>query len=377
MNVKSQGPWQSEYSARDLAYSPLVVFYELTQACDLVCVHCRACSQSQADPKELTTGDAVRLIEQLTEFPRRPLLVLTGGDPFKRADVFQLVEHAVRRGIDVSITPAATPLVTTDALRRLKNSGISRVALSLDGADAQTHDRFRGVSGSFQRTIDILGAAKLLDIPIQVNTTMTPANVGQVDCMAEMMARLGVVLWSVFFLVPVGRGADIRRLAPGEYEEVFESLWRHALSQQFAIKTTEAPHYRRRVQMNLIGQNGHQRAKPSHSRRFTSIGINDGKGVLFVSHKGEIQPSGFLPISCGKFPGHSVVDVYQRSPLFEALRDSTKLEGKCRPCEFRNICGGSRARAYAVTGNPFAEEPDCTYQPSRIGSSPPTAAVLS
>lgn len=375
MNVKSPMPGQTEYSSRDLASSPLVVFYELTQACDLVCVHCRACAQSRPAPDELSTDDAISLIDQLTEFPRHPLLVMTGGDPLKRADVFLLVEHAVRRGIDVSITPAATPLATTDALRRLKDAGISRLALSLDGADAQTHDRFRGVLGSFQKTIDILVAAKSMGIPIQVNTTLTPANLCQVDWMAELMARLGIVLWSVFFLVPVGRGADIQRLTPGEYEDVFECLWRHSLSRQFAIKTTESPHYRRRVQMNLIGQNGHQRATSSQVRRFTSVGINDGKGVLFVGHTGAIQPSGFLPIKCGVFPRHSVVDVYQRSPLFQALRDSTKLEGKCRLCEFRNICGGSRARAYAVTGNPFAEEPDCTYQPRRIGSRRPTADV--
>lgn len=342
--------------------SPMLVFYEMTQACDLVCQHCRACAQHRPAPVELATAEARLLVDQLTEFPEPPLLVLTGGDPLKRADIFELIEYAVSRGLQVSITPSATPLVTTSAIRRLRDAGIARMAISIDGVDAATHDAVRGVSGSYQRSLEILEDARQLGLETQINTVLTPGNLQQVEAMAEKFSEFAIALWSVFFLVPVGRGDQLARLNAAQCEEAFERLWHQSLNQPYMIKTTEAPHYRRYViqhQLERRGEGGDGNPHP-----FVPGGVNDGKGVMFVSHAGLVYPSGFLPIVCGLFPQQHVVQIYQESPIFRSLRDSSKLEGKCGRCEFHNICGGSRARAYAVTGNLFAQEPDCCYQPA-------------
>ncbi|MCL4207123.1 MAG: TIGR04053 family radical SAM/SPASM domain-containing protein [Pirellulaceae bacterium] len=352
-----------DYTRRDFDHSPFVVFYELTQACDLVCKHCRACAQPARSPDELDSRQARQLLEQLATFPKPPMLVLTGGDPLKRPDVYELVEHGVGLGLDVAMTPSATPLVTAEALQRLRAAGLHRLALSLDGVDAATHDAFRGVRGSFDRTLEILAEARRIGLPLQVNTTIAASNVHQVDALAEMLSSRGIVLWSVFFLVPVGRGQELERISPLQYEEVFERLWHHAQRQSYGIKTTEAPQYRRFV---LQRQGNPQRAPVSagtNGQQRAPLGINDGRGVMFISHQGVIYPSGFLPVLCGQFPRDSVVDVYQRHPSFQALRDANRLQGKCGRCEFRHVCGGSRARSFALTGDMLASEPDCPYQP--------------
>ena len=354
---------QTNMVRRKFDESPLLVFYEVTQACDLVCLHCRACAQQKPHRSELTTHESMALIDQLAAFPDPPTLILTGGDPFKRFDLFTLIEHAVLQGLEVSITPSATPLVTPRALWQLKRVGISRMAVSLDAANAATHDHIRGVTGSYQRTLEILRDAANYGIPTQVNTTLTPANIDQIDAMADLLATLGISMWSVFFLVPVGRAADRTRLTSDEYEAAFGKFWQLSRRQRYAIKTTEAPHYRRYV---LQHKEDAAEIDRHHSAQNWVRGINDGNGVMFISHAGLIHPSGFLPIVCGVFPLDHVVGVYQSSPIFRGLRDADRLEGKCRQCDFRRICGGSRARAYAVSGNVFAEEPDCSYVPQSL-----------
>lgn len=346
----------------DFHHSPLLVFYELTRACDLVCLHCRACAQRDPAPDELSTAHSRALLSQIAEFPATPLVVFTGGDPFKRRDLAELVQHATCLGIDVAVTPSATPLVTPAALTKLRHAGASRIAVSLDGPDAASHERFRGVSGSFQRTLDIIQDARTLGLPVQVNTTITPHNRNQIEAFAALLDPLDIVLWSVFFLVPVGRAAAQSRLNAGEVEEVFAQLWKEAQRRKFPIKTTEAPHYRR-----FLAQQA-KTASPDDARslprpNYSSLATNDGKGIMFVSHNGEVYPSGFMPIRCGAFPNDNIVEIYQRSEMFQALRDPQRLEGKCGVCQFRTLCGGSRARSYAVTGDPLAAEPDCAYVP--------------
>lgn len=263
------------------------------------------------------------------------------------------------------MTPSATPLLTRSALERLRDVGLSRLALSLDGVDAKTHDAFRGVPGSFDRTFEILSDARAVGLPLQVNTTITSTNLNQIDGIANLLASSGIVLWSVFFLVPVGRGALLARISPQEYEWAFERLCHHARHQPYAIKTTEAPHFRRFLLRH--------RAEVKETYEFLNrgqgsrapLGINDGKGVMFIDHSGRVFPSGFLPIECGRFPDCSVVETYQSSDVFRKLRDPDQLNGKCGICEFRHACGGSRARAYAVTGDPLAPEPDCIYEPRK------------
>jgi MoaA/NifB/PqqE/SkfB family radical SAM enzyme len=211
----------------------------------------------------------------------------------------------------------------------------------------------------------MLADARRLGLPVQVNTTITRRNVHQVDAIAELLATQGIAMWSVFFLIPVGRGVEEIRISGEQYERVFERLWHHACRQPYAVKTTEAPHYRRWV----IQHGGDPLAAPQHpggsARRMhrAPLGVTDGKGVMFVSHIGEIYPAGFLPLVCGRFPSDSVVDVYQNHPTFLALRDPDRYRGNCGICEYRFLCGGSRARAYAVTGDPLGQEPDCVYQP--------------
>lgn len=344
----------------DFERSPLLVFYEVTRACDLVCQHCRACAQTCPHPAELRPAQSLELVDQLTEFPQPPMLILTGGDPLKRPDIFSLTEYATRSGLHVSITPSATPLVTRDAIRRLRDAGLSRMAISIDGSDATTHDAIRGVSGSFQRSLEILSDARSAGLSLQINTTLSPINVAQLEDMAELFANFGIDMWSVFFLVPVGRGETMARLSAVECEAAFERLWRLSQEHPFAIKTTEAPHYRR---YELQQRKRFTEDTTNGPPRFVTSGVNDGRGVMFVSHTGTIHPSGFVPVVCGVFPLQHVVRVYQTSPIFRALRDSNRLEGKCGRCEFRKVCGGSRARALAVTGNLLASEPDCIYEP--------------
>jgi len=357
------------YATYDFDTSPLMFYYEVTQACDLFCRHCRASAQPLADPRELIHAQSCALLDQLATFPQPPVVVFTGGDPLKRPDLFDLIRHARCLGLEIALTPSATPLATRNALQRAKAAGVSCLGVSLDGADADTHDAFRGWHGSFDRTLQMLADARDLDLPVQVNTTITRRNVHQIDAMANLFAGQGIVMWSVFFLVPVGRGAFEQRIAAQEYEDVFEKLLHHSRRQPYAIKTTEAPHYRRFV----LERDGDPLAEPAGGDRHPSrprrapLGVGDGKGVMFVGHTGEIYPAGFLPLGCGRFPTDSVVDVYQRHPTFRSLRDPDQFGGKCGVCEYRHICGGSRARAYAVSGDPLAEEPDCVYTP--VGTS--------
>jgi AdoMet-dependent heme synthase len=367
---------QSEYLPHDFAVSPLMFYYEVTLACDLVCKHCRASAQEQPHSDELSTDQAKTLIEQIAGFPRRPMLVMTGGDPLKRADLFELIRHAMTVGLQVALTPSATPLATFEAFQRVRQAGVRGLGISLDGADAATHDAFRGWQGSFQRTMQMLADARTLEMAVQVNTTITRRNVHQIDALADLLAGKGIAMWSVFFLVPVGRGVEEQRIAPAEYETVFARLWHHAQHQPYAVKTTEAPHYRRFV----LQQGGNPLAGPREGGRPSTpddaaarhghrapLGVGDGKGVMFVNHTGEIYPAGFLPLCCGRFPQDSVIDAYQKHPVFLALRDPERFKGRCGVCEYRRVCGGSRARAYAVTGDYLETEPDCAYVPSGKG----------
>ncbi|MAG16763.1 MAG: radical SAM/SPASM domain-containing protein [Phycisphaerae bacterium] len=360
------GPVSSVHSTfrrSDLSHSPYVFFYEVTRACDLVCQHCRADAQRQSHPNELDPAAGKRLIRQLNAFPKPPILVLTGGDPMKRRDIFELVEFAAHNGVRTAMTPSATPLMTRQAVRRLKDVGLERIAVSLDGADPATHDALRQVAGSYDRTRQIMADARDAGFPLQVNTTVTRRNLDQIDLMANQLAEEHITLWSLFFLVPVGRAHQAQSITAAEYEQVFARLWRHALQHPYGIKTTEAHHYRRFVLQRRRERQRDPNTREHGTPRRPPVGISDGNGVMFVSHIGEIFPSGFLPIECGRFPFDSVVDVYQRSALFVALRNPDQFKGKCGRCEYRRICGGSRARAFAYTGDPLESDPDCIYEP--------------
>jgi AdoMet-dependent heme synthase len=370
------------YTTADFDRSPLMFYYEVTQACDLVCRHCRASAQKAAHPDQLSTEQSKALIDQIAGFERKPIIVMTGGDPLKRPDIFELISYAKGNGFDVALTPSATPLATRDALRKAKRAGVRRLGISLDGPDAETHDAFRGWSGSFERTLHMLEDARNIGLSVQINTSITARNFHTLDALAELLARQDIAMWSVFFLVPVGRGQELERITPAEYEIAFEKLWHYAQTMPYAVKTTEAPHYRRYVLQQsgdpLAGPGG-RTDKDRDAGHRAPLGVRDGKGIMFVGYNGEIYPAGFLPVSCGRFPNDSVTDVYRIHPTFRALRDPDQFNGKCSYCEFRHLCGGSRSRAYAVTGDMLAAEPDCTYQPvstvSGLDAAQPTAVI--
>jgi radical SAM protein len=351
----------------DFNQRPFIAIWEVTQACDLACVHCRASARPERDPMELTTAEGKALIDQIAAL-KVPVFVLTGGDPIKRPDLFQLIAHAREVGVRVSLTPSATPLLTRDVVFRLKEAGLARLAVSMDGASAATHDAFRGLSGSFARTLEAVRWANEAGLPVQINTTFSRRNIGEIDAIVELTEQLNITLWSVFFLVPTGRGKLNDLLNADEFEQVFEKI--HQLSKRagFDIKTTEAQHYRRYALQQKVADRKAGIAADEPSRVEDAIGraprgLNDGKGFMFISHTGEVFPSGFLPLSAGSIRRQPLAEIYRHSPIFHELRDTSRLEGKCGACEFKEICGGSRARAYALTGNPLAEEPCCAHIP--------------
>ena len=346
---------------------PFIAIWEVTQACDLACVHCRASAQPDRHPEELSTEEGKALIQQIADW-KVPVFVLTGGDPIKRPDLFELIGHARSLGVHVSLTPSATPLLTREIIFQLKAAGLARLAVSLDGARAETHDAFRGMSGSYERTLNAVRWANEAGLPVQINTTFSRRNIAEIDAIVSLMEELRITLWSVFFLVPTGRGKLNDLLNAEEFEAVFAQL--HSLSKRasFDIKTTEAQHYRRFVLQQRVAEKRAGAAVtttpvPTDEIGRAPRGLNDGKGFVFISHKGEVFPSGFLPLSGGSIRQQPLETIYRESPLFVALRDTSKLEGKCGACEFKEICGGSRSRAFALTGDPQAEEPCCAYIP--------------
>lgn len=357
-----------QINTTDFNERPFIAIWEVTQACDLACVHCRASAQPDRNPLELSTEEGKQLIDEIAAL-QVPVFVLTGGDPIKRPDLFELIGHARSVGVRVSLTPSATPLLTKEIIVRLKEAGLARLALSMDGASPETHDAFRGMSGSFARTLDAVRWANETGLPVQINTTFSRRNINEIDNIVALMEKLKITLWSVFFLVPTGRGKLNDLLSADEFESVFAKVYSLSKTASFDIKTTEAQHYRRyllqqRVAERKSGINvASQQDRAADSIGRAPRGLNDGKGFIFISHKGEVFPSGFLPLSAGSIREQKLAEIYRDSPLFRDLRDTSKLEGKCGACEFKEICGGSRARAYALTGNPNAEEPCCSYIP--------------
>lgn len=340
--------------------APFITFWEVTRACDLACRHCRACAIPRRDPRELDYEQGRRLLSRVAE-SGCPVVVLTGGDPAKREDLVDLVAYGTSLGLRMCLTPSATPLVTRELLSKLREASLSRLAVSLDGADAIAHDEFRGVPGSYARTFEILSDAKDLGLTTQVNTTITRHNHHQLEAIAGELGSYGIELWSVFFLVPTGRGADLDLLEPDRVEGLLERLARILEHAPFDVKTTAAPHFRRVLLQGKIKRGAIVGIADGIGR--APRGVNDGQGIAFISHRGEVSPSGFLPLACGHF--ENFTEIYREHPVFKALRDVARLEGKCGECEFRKICGGSRARAYALTGNYLAQDPACAYQPRR------------
>jgi radical SAM protein with 4Fe4S-binding SPASM domain len=447
----------------DYDESPFLAIWEVTQSCDLACKHCRAAAQPIAHPDQLTHAEGRALIDQIAAM-HVPIFVFTGGDPLKRPDLYELIRYAAGKGVHVAVTPSATPLLTREEIFKMKEAGIVRLGISLDGSTPEIHDTFRGLPGAWARTIQAIEWANEAGIPIQVHTTISRHNAHDLDGLCNLFEKLAIVMWNVFFLVPVGRGQLADLLGGEEFEQVFGKIYELSQRVNFQIKTTEAMHYRRYLlQHNLEERkiahgnsaahgHGHPRrtspgignyapaerevsghdfsraemianknegasapegkapgrcagctsascssknvtfiaphashasmfepGSPSSNGKTRSMNwatrrVNDGKGFMFISHTGNVYPSGFLPIHAGNIRETPLAEIYRNAPIFKALRDTGRLEGKCGACEYKEICGGSRARAYALTGDPLAEEPCCIYQPRKWD---PSATVQS
>lgn len=367
---------------------PFMIIWETTHACDLACRHCRAEAIPEHDPLSLTFEEAKRLLEQVESFGRpRPIFIFTGGDPFKRADLFDLLAYGNDLGLAMAVSPSGTPLLNEANLRKVQENGGKAISLSIDGSTAQRHDMFRGVPGSFALTSQGWQIARKLGLKVQLNTTVTRYNLEDLPNIFRLVLEYGAMTWSVFFLVPVGRGRAEDEISPAEYEAVMHFLY--DCSKYLSAKTTEGHHYKRvvlqraileekglpmedyfkldpvyyRLKKSLDSIVGQRKIKPRENIIRTPMHINAGNGFVFISRRGEVFPSGFMPISAGNVREKSLVEIYREAPLFNDLRDPSKFEGRCGLCEFVGVCGGSRSRAYALTGDPLAEEPFCTYEP--------------
>ncbi|MFQ5718731.1 MAG: TIGR04053 family radical SAM/SPASM domain-containing protein [Acidobacteriota bacterium] len=372
----------------DRSERPFMIIWETTRACDLACRHCRAEAQPETAPGVLDHEEGRRLLEAARRFGRpAPLFIFTGGDPFKRADIFDLVRHAAAIGLAPAVSPSGTPLLTRNNLLRLKDAGAKAISLSVDAPTAAEHDDFRRVPGSFDLTLSGWQAARDIRLKVQLNTTVTRYNLHSLPRMFELVQHMGAMTWSLFFLVPTGRGQAEDEISPREYEAVLHFLY--DASKYISAKTTEGHHYKRVVvQRTVLDEKGLSPADhidldpvyhelkteldvivaehgltPRRAVVRTPMHINSGDGLIFISQTGEVFPSGFLPVSAGNIRDRSLLDIYRNAPLFRDLRDPDKLSGRCGRCEFVHVCGGSRARAYATTGDMMGEEPFCTYEP--------------
>ncbi|MFG2878442.1 TIGR04053 family radical SAM/SPASM domain-containing protein [Streptomyces sp. NPDC048337] len=361
---------------------PFIVIWEATRACPLACLHCRAEAQTARHPAELDGADARRVMDQIAAFGRPgPLFVITGGDPFQRTDLTDLITYGTSRGLRVAVSPSGTPTLTRDRLLAVREAGAVALSLSLDGSTAARHDAFRGVPGVYDWTLDGWRTARALGLKVQINTTVTRNSLEDLADIAALVRREGAMLWSGFVLVPTGRGEQLDSLTPAEIEDVLHFLY--DCGSVMATKTTEGHHFRRvALQRTVLDARGERpRLGPLYGRlsaRAAELGLFDGehrpvrrppmdvssgRGFVFISHTGEVQPSGFLPLSAGNVKTRPLTGIYRESDLFTKVRDPSLLRGKCGACEFKTVCGGSRSRAYGFTGDVLEADPYCAYEP--------------
>ncbi len=387
-------------------YKPRLIFWEVTKGCNLRCIHCRATATELMSPTDLPTGKALNIISQIADFGN-PILVLSGGEPLYRHDIFQLAEYATSRGLRAALATNGT-MVTKDIAEKIKNSGIKRVSISLDGADATTHDTFRGIPGAFDAAVYGMKNLQQLGVSVQINTTIARHNAHQLPDVLQLARNLGADALHTFLLVPVGCGVDIaaeQMVPPEEYERMLNWFYDQSLTGDIELKATCAPHYfrvqrQRRAADRLagrapavtpishphaigptdmtmpgstgislkpnggppVGHTGHPGGHPGDMNAMTK-GCLAGTGVCFISHEGEVFPCGYLPAIAGDLRKQSFAEIWNESAVFGQLRDDDNLKGKCGCCEFRHVCMGCRARAFAATGDFLAEEPFCVYEP--------------
>ncbi|OGW82232.1 MAG: hypothetical protein A3G33_10560 [Omnitrophica bacterium RIFCSPLOWO2_12_FULL_44_17] len=371
-----------DFSQFDFNQRPFLVIWETTHACDLECIHCRASAEPNPDPNELTHEEGLRVIREVKEMGT-PILIFSGGDPLKRKDLPDLIRYAKSLGLRTGAIPAVTPLLTRERIKELKDCGLDQIAFSLDAADQAEHDKFRKVEGVFKRTLESVAIANEYGLAVQINSLINVHNSEQLDELIKLVGNLKIVFWEVFFLVPTGRGKELPLLVAEKFDAAFEKIYALSHHVKFIVKVTEAPHYRKFYFEKEIAKHGisidslslneidmpaflKKSAGPGGSIGHAPQGVNSGKGFIFISHLGEVMPSGFLPIVAGNVREKSLKEIYRNAPLLKELRDPDLLKGRCGICPFRSICGGSRSRAYAVRGDYLEEDDCCSYQPSKL-----------
>jgi heme b synthase len=346
---------------------PRLVAWEVTRRCNLNCVHCRAAAERGPYPGELGTAKGLEILNQIAEVGR-PIVILTGGEPLLRQDIFELALHGSRLGLRMVMAVNGT-LVTPEVAERIKASGIQRVSISLDGANAGDHDRFRQVSGAYESSLRGIEVFKRSGIEFQINTTITRHNIHQAPEILDAVIRMGAVAHHIFLLVPTGRARELRdqEIDAVEYERIL--LWFHGMQRKVPIhlKATCAPHFYR-VLRQEANKRGEKVSYETHGLDAVTRGCLGGISFCFVSHEGIVQTCGYLEVKCGDLRESSFKEVWENSEVFKKLRDFTAYQGKCGRCEYVKFCGGCRARAYEATGDFMEEEPLCMYQPSRSAS---------
>jgi radical SAM protein len=353
-------------TAPDYAGSPLYVYWEMTQVCGLACRHCRATSKRVPHPGELNTEQGRALIRQVASFGGKlPTMIFSGGDPLSREDLFELIDEAHSLGIATAVTPSATPTLTREDFVRFKKHGVSAVSMSLDGATPKSHDGIRNIPGCFDTTMRAWEWIGELGLPLLVNTLVSAATHEDLPAIYELLCKYPVTRWSLFFLISVGRGRYLAPVSNERAETIMRWMYEKSTEAPFHIGSTEAPSYRR-IALDAMQRSGMTRDQIAGTSLFAGFGVRDGNGVAFVSKTGDVYPTGFLPLSGGNVKEQSLVEIYRSSELFVGLHDCDRLKGKCGVCEYRSICGGSRARAFASTGDQLETDPICLYEPAVV-----------
>ncbi|MFW5957796.1 MAG: heme b synthase [Desulfosalsimonas sp.] len=341
-----------------------LVAWEITRNCNLSCIHCRAAATCGPYTGELGTKASFKLLEQISEVGQ-PIVILTGGEPLLREDIFDIAAYGTKLGLRMVMAPNGT-LITGKTAKQMADSGIQRISVSLDGSSAESHDGFRGVSGAFDSAISGIETAKAEGIEFQVNTTITRNNKDEIPKILALAENLGAAALHIFLLVPTGRGKYIidQSITARQYEETLNWFYDQKKNTSLQLKATCAPHYYRILRQRARAE-GKSVSVQTHGLDAVTRGCLGGTGFCFVSHRGIVQPCGFLDLNCGDVTESSFADIWQNSEIFESLRDFDRLKGKCGICEYKRVCGGCRARAYEATGDWLAEEPLCTYQPGK------------
>jgi heme b synthase len=347
-------------------FIPRLIFWETTAGCNLKCIHCRASALDFRSPDDLTTAESLNLLDSIAGFAK-PVIVISGGEPLVRPDIFDIARHGTELGLKMVMATNGT-LLTPEVAKKMKETGIQRISVSLDGAFATTHDGFRRQDGAFDAALAGIENAKAAGIPFQINTSITRRNLAEIPQIKVLAERIGAVALHIFLLVPTGCGKEIAEeemITPAQYEDILNWFYDQSKESKLNLKATCAPHYFR-IMRQRAAREGIKITPETHGFEAMTKGCLAGTGVCFISQKGDVYPCGYLPVRAGNVRETSFPKIWNGSELFRVLRDESKLEGKCGPCEFKSVCGGCRARAYAETGNFLTEEPYCAYKPVRL-----------